>query len=373
MNRTEAIEHFKSHHFNSLLAQALEKIYIYYNANKQTLMNDFYAALRSAFDAFQAGLDNGGCGLSYINILQVLSSFACDKKGEHIIQVYGKDNIKPACSISYDSSWIFQEFILLYNAMIKESRKYVGKIHLMDLRQLLLENLYMTNGFLEPVIYGACKKIESDGGFSLLVNKDKCVVFQEVICMSWSPSSRYFPIYIFDTTIKTEDIINSVYDNKNDISYASYNETNLSFLPYDNQYIILTNFKSCTMKSMCLRCGNMVYSSFIVCDMKNSYFSNSCITASEFIDCDLRGSKFDGVTGYKNIKNRPDSIPLDFSGSNLENVSFKNAILTGANFLNTTITNADFSGANLDNAVFLKEMRNSQQFSDNQKQRIQWI
>jgi len=373
MNRTESVKHFEANYFNRFLAQALESICIYYNANKQIIIEDFYLALRSSFDAFQSEHNNGLGSLSRINISQVLSSLACNKKGEHVIQMFRGEDIKPICSVSYDSNWIFQEFIFLYDNIIKESRKYVGKIHSMDLRRMILENLYMTNGFLEPLIHFACKRIEAEGSFSQIVEEDKCLVFQEVINMHWSPSSRYFPMYVFDTTAKTDDIIDSIRKKENPISLAAYRDKDLSSLRYDNQNLILCSFQSCDMRNMTLRFGYVSRCRFNDCDIMDSDFSHADIAASSFTSCRLNNSIFEGITAYVKAKNRPDSIPLDFSGSNLENVSFKNAILTGANFLNTTITNADFSGANLDNAVFLKEMRSSQQFSDNQKQRIQWI
>jgi hypothetical protein len=358
MTKGDAIENFKTKYFNEHLNKKLEKLNLFYQNNQQSLIKEFHSKISSMFQ--EMFVKQNGHTVNISN----------NRTGQHIFKCYDENFVEENHieRFNYDSTWIFNDFLSLYDESQKEIRKYVGKIHTNDLKALLLENVWKFNVFLERVIYQSFKEVENNEQFTDVFKDKKIMVYMENINLDTISNIKLIPIYVYDKTEKTHKDIKRILDGDKEISYSSYTGKDFIGLNCNDKLLMLTYFENCELNNLSSISTTLVNVDFKNCLMDNSDFSNTCLFSVNFKNCNLKNSIFDNAVGYKNSDIQPNFKPVCFYKAN-----FENANLNHANFLNTNLKNANFKNAKLTKAVFSKEMKDSPIFSEEQKQSIIWV
>ncbi len=94
---------------------------------------------------------------------------------------------------------------------------------------------------------------------------------------------------------------------------------------------------------------------FTKCELKNCNFSRSKISNSSFLQAKLTASRFDYTTLNECIFERIYSVEgLSFQSSNMQDVTFANAVLAFSNFSHCRALDIDFTNTRLRGSVFLR-------------------
>lgn len=348
MNRTKAIKEFRESYVKNICNETLTNLDCYYLNNKEQFKNDFELSFKNACQNICAA-QNDGC-LGEINYL-VLCMLRTKIAKNDFSFIYKACNYAWLLDIGqfnagiYYADFPFSYYLEMQNKLLKEYRRYIGKIVPQDISVIMQEHSskfmqYVSNiakyNILELVSWDEFQKIKRAPKFEIHVGE----------------YLDYFePIYFEDNNKNYEEITKK-FSEKTKIDFSF---KDLKGIDFRNRNFIQSNLRFCDLRNSNFSGCNYSYSVLIGSTMENSNlsgvnFSYCLLNEVNFKNCNLENSLFTKSIAYcgleyPNFWDTVGYLPINFEGSNLRNTDFVGADLKGAVFDN----------ANLEGSVFSKD------------------
>ena len=252
----------------------------------------------------------------------------------------------------YDISFLFVYFDQLWNDLINQKRRYVGKVKSKEVTQFMLETL--------PDFY------------SYLANIARFAIAE---CADKSPlaeieKNETFMINVGDYMAKTETVYMEKKTKDADKLAAWFNEQldkvyvygDYSHLDFSGKTFADTDFRYAQFRGSTLNNTSFAGSSLIGANFRNAHMENCSLDYCSIYEADfsfarLKNASFVNAYAKTGLPDKNEwkfvgFLPTIFCNADLTDAVFCGANLTGADFSGATLTGADFSGAVLDGAVF---------------------
>jgi len=252
----------------------------------------------------------------------------------------------------YDISFLFVYFDELWNKLLSERKRYVGKVAARDITAFMMEVLPVFSAYLANIarfaIAGCIEEKMFDG-----INKNDV-----------------FRVNVGDYMAKTENVY---IEKKNKDAEAltkwfeeklvnKYTFNDYSGLNFSGHSFSFTDFRYSQFCYSCLQNVSFEGSALIGVNFHNGRMDNCCldncsINEADFSHAILNNASFVNARGRAGLLNDKEwqqvgFLPVNFRNADLTGVNFTGADLTGADFTGAILTDANFINAVLDNAVF---------------------
>ena len=242
----------------------------------------------------------------------------------------------------FDISFLFVYFDALWDMLLDERKRYIGKVTARAITTFMLESVRYFYSYLFPIARIAISHCVDKKPFTDIVRDD------------------LFKITIGDYMAETE-IAYAEKKNKNAIDLNrwfseklmyEYHSGDYSGLDFSGKNFSSMDFDYAYFRVSKLNSADFDYSSLVGVIFRNAYMGKCCLDNCCIHEADFSNAKLNNASLVKTIASvGVEDKELWGSPGNLS-VCFKNADLTGANFTQAKLTGANFTGANLKGADF---------------------
>lgn len=253
-----------------------------------------------------------------------------------------------------DVSFIYQYYEKLWQVLLTEYKKYIGKITPMDIEQIMLRLLDEFHTYVVELLRcGLLDFLETTSYLMLEKASDFHIESGELM----------EPGNVIHMEQKEKSILKVLkwLDQKKEDAYCFSDFRGLHFQDVKFQGLDLryVDFRESNLEgshfSVCMFCGTK----FRDCNMKRANLMISVIAGADFTRADLTGANLENCVSYtgKKILNNWKKVGYthtSFRESNLTNTNFRGAVLHGVDFRESILTGADFTGASLFGSKFSK-------------------
>lgn len=290
----------------------------------------------------------------------------------YCIYIYDKDWYMNGDIKVYDFNvrFVFDYFEKLWEEIIKDSKKYVGKINHTDVQNLMIKFIPKFNRYVAIIMREAiCEATE------LVQYKDlrKADTFNLQVGEFYESCD----IIHMEHKNKNEEKIKEWLKQKKESEYCFEDFSKIDFQSFDFQQIDL---RFCDFRRSILNKADFSYSVLSGAKFKDttlvgSNLSFCFINGTDFRNADLTGSNFESTMCCAGINDKYYELVLGlknavFDGAILRNVSFKNANFENINFTKAIIDGTSFSNAKLYKCVFTEEQAKNLELSAQQRHDI---
>lgn len=113
-------------------------------------------------------------------------------------------------------------------------------------------------------------------------------------------------------------------------------------------------------------------------EIKNTLLEGNCFHSADFTGANLENVSFhtcrlDVAPDMVNNPLNPSLIPVSFRGAKLQNIDFRRAFLRGCDFREAEIGRVNFEGADLTGAKLPEKYREIPELTEEQRKSIDWI
>jgi BTB/POZ domain-containing protein KCTD9 len=313
--------------------------------------------------------------IGFINY-SLLRSQLIQNKDLFFINAYNEDWYidKVECEDIYNANWAFKYLHEFEQIILKESRKYVGKIQKYDIKKIKLEKVNFYIPYIIAVGRKAFEKVELLEEYSQ-IKKDKRFEIRMGEYLDYSEV-----VYFNDIIDKNDEITKKQLENKKEIvkRYIRYADMNLEQGNYDYSQFIYTEFLKCNLENSKFNFNNLQGVKFVECNLTNSMFENGLMLGSDFSNSDLKNSRLNNVNEGAVFETKIiESILFkknNFTGVDLSNSSIRNSNFSGSNFEASNLEGVDFENTILKGAIFPSKYKSDDtvKLTQEQKNVIIW-
>ena len=263
-----------------------------------------------------------------------------------------------------DISSLFVCFDELWERVISERKRFVNKVSSNDITECMLKALPVYYAYLNDIIHSAIASCLDKKSFTDIIKND------------------LFRINVGDYMAKTEVMysfnknkdVNSLaklIEEKNYYSFAAEDCSDLDFsgCSFTRPKLKYGHFRNSVLNDAKFYNATLTGANFRDTQMERSVLDYSFIYDADFSYANLKYASFRYALGFNNMLYSESlklvsCFPVSFCYTDLTNVNFQKADLTGADFNNANLTNTNFVGAKLDNSDFRHAIIADTDFTD---------
>lgn len=158
-----------------------------------------------------------------------------------------------------------------------------------------------------------------------------------------------------------------------DFSDYEIKNCNISFRNFP-----FTSFRRCRLDDVELIMCKCILSDWRGAEIKNTLLEGNCFHSADFTGANLENVSFhtcrlDVAPDMVNNPLNPSLIPVSFRGAKLQNIDFRRAFLRGCDFREAEIGRVNFEGADLTGAKLPEKYREIPELTEEQRKSIDWI
>ena len=335
--------------------EALLKTEAVFSANKTSWFTCFAEHLQQTCTKIQELQDEADLpNITYLEYTMLFSNFMNHRYVADVL-AYAKTSYldkNQRLIDEYNLSFLFVYFDELWNKLLDERKRYIGKVTTQEIKSFMLQTL--------------------PDFFSYLANIAR---FSTAECVDKSPfvditKDELFRINVGDYMAKTENVYTER-KNKNADKLANwfserlenkYTFEDFSGLDFSGHSFSFTEFRYSQFRSSCLnnvsfKGSALIGTSFRKAHMENCCLDNCAIYEADFSYAVLKNATFVNARGRAGLPN-PEKwqhvgfLPVNFRYADLTNADFTGANLSGADFTGAKLVGTNFTDAVLDGAVF---------------------
>jgi len=252
----------------------------------------------------------------------------------------------------YDISLFFTSFDELWDKLLSERKRYVGKVVTKDITAFMLEVLPDFYSYLVTIARFAIANCIDKSPFTDIDKSD------EFMINVGNYMSKTENVY---TEKKNKDAVALAewFDeqNINEYTFDDYSKLDLSGCSFIYTGFRYSQFRYSFLNNVSLKGCALIGTSFHGACMENCCIDLCSIYEADFSHAILINASFVNARGRAGLPNEREwrqvgFLPVNFRYADLTGVSFTGASLGGADFTGANLTGADFTGAILDGADF---------------------
>lgn len=201
---------------------------------------------------------------------------------------------------TFDISFLFEDLNTLWDQLLAESKKYVGKINHYDVDSMIVSQILNANKLIAHSVRFILRDIEEKEFFQDISKADFFVI-------RWGEYRDQSEIILqVDRSLKTEKDWEKALDEVNEVE----------------DHLVCSYWYKGKFNQGELIEKQLYFSGFEKCKLENINFTKAALLGARFKECKLKNCNFTGaLLKYS-----------DFRKSDLQNVCFEDADLTGAMF-----------------------------------------
>ena len=252
----------------------------------------------------------------------------------------------------YDISFIFVYFCELWDKLLSERKRYVGKVASHEVTAFMLKAVSKFFSYLTNIARFAIVDLTNT---PLFADIEKSAEFMMIVGQYMTGIE---PIYVECKAKNTKKLVDWFHEQLygkyifGDYSFLDFSgkvfvNSDFRYARFQNAVLINSSFDSCMLIGANFRNSNMQGCRLENCSLYESDFSYATLINSSFCGSQARAGLLDDKEWWS-----VGFLPVSFRCADLTNANFAGANLTGADFTGATLDGADFTGATLDGAVF---------------------
>lgn len=228
--------------------------------------------------------------IAYINFSYLYTEIV-KNSGLCLVSVYDKDwyvgELLYESNIKFD--FIFDFLHEFEETLIIESKKYLGKVNILEIKKIKLDVVKIYGYYLAAFIKKVMHKFKYNELF-LALNTEKKFAILAGEYMDFAEI-----IYLLDTTEKISNEV--IYDIEKSEAYDYKYIENLELDALDASLKDLKNtiFKNCTFDGADFSRSNLYNSEFVGCSFNETLFWDSLVIGTKFLDCKFTNCKFENI------------------------------------------------------------------------------
>lgn len=252
----------------------------------------------------------------------------------------------------YDLSFLFVYFDELWDKLLAQRRRYIGKVSSQEITTFMIRAL--------PKFY------------SYLINIARFAIVDRVDEKPFTDIAKndLFKVRIGDYMAKTEpvfsqkksknaDALAAWFSKRLESEYVFEDCADLDFSSRDFSFTEFryVQFRRAILNDAALKSCSLIGASFYNAQMENCRLGNSAIYEADFSYANMKNASLVNVRGKTGLPDENEwrhvgFLPVSFRYADLTGADFSGANLIGADFTGARLTGADFTGAITDNAIF---------------------
>jgi uncharacterized protein YjbI with pentapeptide repeats len=252
----------------------------------------------------------------------------------------------------YDISFLFDSFEELWNKLLSERKRYVGKVPAREITTFMINTLPDYYSYLTNIARFAIADVVEQSPFTDITKDD---IFKVKIgdYMAYSE-----PVFIGRKNKDAKKLIELVEERRDsgfifeDYSYLDFSGCSFTFTDFSYSQFRNTNLNGVTLEGADLTGTNFRYA-----NMENCCMNNCSIYEADYSYANLTNASFVNVCGQAGLPDEKEwsnvgFLPVSFRNADLSNADFTGANLMGADFTGARLDGVDFTYAILDNTIF---------------------
>lgn len=293
-------------------------------------------------------------GISYLEY-NVLNTNFINRQYVSEIWVYGERQYldkEQRLIGKYDISFLFVYFNELWDKLLSESKRYVGKVSTREITTIMLKTLTDFYSYLASIARLAIMECSDNDLFANIV---KNCEFRVNIGSYMADTEPVF------TESKNKDTRKLVkwFDEQLENKYFFGDYSNLDFSDNIFDYVDFryARFQRSTLKNTIFIGSTLIGADFRNATMDGCRLDNCSIFEADFSNAMLLNTSFVNACGQTGLLNNKEwhqvgFLPVRFRYANLTNADFTDADLRGADFTGAILTGANFTDTVLDGSIF---------------------
>ncbi|MCL1873566.1 MAG: pentapeptide repeat-containing protein [Clostridiales bacterium] len=252
----------------------------------------------------------------------------------------------------YDISFLFVHFDELWDKLLTQRKRYVGKVSAQEVTSFMIEALPKFYSYLINIARFAITDCIDEKPFTDIVKND---IFKVRIGDYMAQTEPVFT----QKKNKNADKLANWFSEKLKYDYVFEDCAGLDFSARDffNTAFRYVQFRRTILNDAILQSCSLIGASFYKAQMENCLLDNSTIYEADFSYANMKNASLIYVRGRAGLPNENEwkhvgFLPVSFKGADLSGADFKWANLTGADFSGANLTGTKFTCAILDDAVF---------------------
>jgi len=353
--------------FNALRNEYLLKTEYLFAQQRQKWVSDFAENFQKiCAEVVRLQEEESYPPVSHIECTILFNNFI-DRRYVAEVFVYGESLYldKNQCMAGeYDVSYLFVYFDELWDKLLAERKRYVGKVSALEVKSMILGTLPDFYSYLANIARFAIEDCDKKELFDVINKNDPF----RVCVGEYMNTSASKPVYVERKNKNSRELM-EWFSKELDGEYVfgDYSELDFSGCSFNSADFSYSRFQGSLLGNACFKNSVLTGVNFCKSQMEGCRLDNCIIHEADFSHANLRGAIFTKAQGDAALAEREewrqagylpvsfkyaDLTGADFTWANLAGVDFTGAVLIGANFSGATLTNADFTGADLRNAHF---------------------
>lgn len=252
----------------------------------------------------------------------------------------------------YDLSFLFVCFNELWDRLLSERKRYVGKVTAQEVTAFMMRALPDFFSYLINIARFAITDSVDKNPFADIKKND---VFRINTGDYMAGTEPVFTV----KKVKNADTLAEWFSERleNEYTFEDYSCLDFSGRSFTFTEFRYSQFRHSRLNNASLEGSALIGASFYRARMENCRLDNCSVYEADFSYATLKNASFAFARGRAGLPNEKEwkhvgFLPVSFRRADLTGASFKHADLTGADFTGAVLTGADFTGAVLDGAVF---------------------
>lgn len=337
MNREEAIIDFKENKAKALSEIAIDEFTDIFVNNIEEIKGILMSGLKKLITKWNKERNEELVVVQY----ELLRTMILNES--YIIYIHGYNSTwyLDDNSIVYELNlkFLFEPFIKLKEALIKEKKIYMGKINNYDIQEIIFEKVLEAFKGMSDIV----RKFFWDLDEDKWINENLKTPFYVIKWNEYQSESEI--LFAMDHREKSnEDMLEILKKNKEKapFTYSVWKNSKFNDLDLTDNPMLFINFKGSTFENVI----------FKECDILRAQLKGCTFINCDFSNTRLAGTSFENVI-IDNCTFENSFMPnVNFKGANLRKVKFINADLRNVDFTEVEFSEVDFLNANVEESVF---------------------
>ncbi|MCL1809045.1 MAG: pentapeptide repeat-containing protein [Clostridiales bacterium] len=264
----------------------------------------------------------------------------------------------------YDVSLLFVNFDELWDKLLAERKRYIGKVSAQEVTSLMIDALPKFYSYLASIVRFAIIDCVDKKPYIDILKND---VFKVRV---GDYMSKTEPVFTQKKKKDAEELADW-FSERLDYDYVFEDCAGLDFSARDFSYTVLRyiQFRRAILNNANLQFCSLIGTSFYRAQLENCRLDNSAIFEADFSYANMKNSSLVSVRGRAGMQNKKHwqfvgFLPVSFKYADLTGTDFTDAKLAGADFTNANLAGANLSDADLAGADFTDAILDGADFTD---------
>lgn len=339
----------------SLLRQQLLKTEELFIKNIHLWSADFAAHFQlMCSEIVRLQTEAGLSAISHMEYTMLYTNFI-NRRYTTEVWVYGSSRYldKNQCMLGeYDISFLFIYFDELWDKLLSERKRYVGKVTAQEVTSFMLNTLPDFYSYLTNIARSAIVDCVDEKMFIDIAKND---IFRVNVGDYMAKTEPVFTV----SKNKDASVLAELFKERleNEYTFEDYSDLDFTGRSFTYTNFRYAQFQDSRLNNVSFEGSILIGAKFYRAAMRSCCLDHCAIYEADFSYAMLENASFVNVRGRAGLPERKEwrhvgFMPVSFRYADLKNADFKWAILTGADFTGADLTGADFTGAVLDGAIF---------------------